>query len=168
MRAVPAEISLESNPGVFERVRDFVVASIDSAPASDAPFHHLLLGPVFPADVYDAMQSAMPVASNFRAMSGRSKSNRRPDGTPTRVKMDLFPEFIRHLPPQMRGVWDVVGRALCSDEVRQAFVRRLAHGLRRRFGDDFGSVGMYPIPILDRKSVVQGKSVDRGVGGNVG
>ena len=51
---------------------------------------------------------------------------------------------------EMRGVWDVVGRTLCSDEVRQAFVRRLAYGLRRRFGDDFGSVGMYPIPILTR------------------
>jgi hypothetical protein len=150
MRVVPAQTSRERTPGPFERVRDFVVASIDSAHESDEPFRHLVLGPVFPSDVYDAMQSAMPVASNYRAMSGRSKSNRRADGTPTRVKMDLFPEYIRHLPPEMRGIWDVVGRALCSDEVRQAFVRRLAHGLRRRFGDDFASIGMYPIPILTR------------------
>ena len=64
MRAVPEEISRESKPGTFERVRDFVAASIDSAPASDEPFHHLVLGPVFPPDVYDAMQSAMPVASS--------------------------------------------------------------------------------------------------------
>jgi len=150
MRAMPAQLSVEGNSASVERVRDFVVASIDSAQASDEPFQHLVLGPVFPADVYDAMRRAMPVASNYRAMSGRSKSNRRPDGTPTRVKMDLFPEYIRHLPPEMRGVWTVVGRTLCSDEVRQAFVRRLAQGLRRRFGDDFGSVGMYPIPILTR------------------
>lgn len=150
MGAVSAEINPHSRPGSFERVRDFVVASIDSAHASDEPFHYLVLGPVFPPDVYDAMQTAMPVSSNYRAMSGRSKSNRRPDGTPTRVKMDLFPEYIRHLPVEMRGIWDIVGRALCSDEVRQAFVRRLAYGLRRRFGDDFGSVGMYPIPILTR------------------
>lgn len=147
---MPAAISLEGKSASVERVRDFVVASIDSAQASDEPFHHLVLGPVFPADVYDAMRMAMPVASNYRAMSGRSKSNRRPDGTPTRVKMDLFPEYIRHLPLEMRGIWDVVGRTLCSDEVRQAFVRRLAHGLRRRFGEDFSSVGMYPIPILTR------------------
>ena len=48
------------------------------------------------------------------------------DGTSTRVKIDLFPEYIRHLPPEKRVVWDIVGRALCSESVKAAFVRRLA------------------------------------------
>ena len=144
------EMNLESRLGPFERLRDLVAASIDTAPASDEPFHHLVLGPVFPRDVYDAMRMAMPVASDYRPMSGRSKSNRTADGTPTRVKTDLFPEYIRHLPVEKRAIWDVVGRALCAHEVQQAFVRRLAQGLRRRFGDDFSSIGMYPIPVLTR------------------
>jgi hypothetical protein len=44
----------------------------------------------------------------------------------------------------------VVGRALCSEPVKQAFIRRLAPGLSKRFGDEFAQVGMYPIPILTR------------------
>jgi hypothetical protein len=43
-------------------------------------------------------------------------------------------EYIRHLPPEKRAVWDVVGRALRSAEVKAAFVRRLAPGLAGRFG----------------------------------
>jgi hypothetical protein len=92
----------------------------------------------------------MPVASDYRPMSGRSKGLDLADGTHTRVKIDLFPEYIRHLPPEKKTVWDVVGRALCSRPVRMAFVRRLAPGLERRFGKDFDRVGMYPIPILTR------------------
>ena len=43
-----------------------------------------------------------------------------------------------------------MGRALCSDAVKQAFIERLAPGLHGRFGADFANVGMYPIPILTR------------------
>ncbi len=66
------------------------------------------------------------------------------------MKIDLFPEYIRHLPPQKRAVWDVVGRALCSRPVRDAFIRRLAAPLQRRFGAGYAKTGMYPIPILTR------------------
>ena len=52
------------------------------------------------------------------------------DGTHTRVKIDLFPEYIRHLPPEKRAVWDVVGRALCSETVKRGV--RAAAGARAR------------------------------------
>src|SRR5215469_14694546 len=70
-----------------------------SARSSDAPFHHLEFDKVFPDDVYAAMLTAMPVASDYRPMSGRAKGNDLADGTHTRVKIDLFPEYIRSLPP---------------------------------------------------------------------
>ena len=35
---------------------------------------------------------------------------------------------------EKRALWDVVGRALCSEPVKQAFIRRLAPGLSKRFG----------------------------------
>jgi len=57
---------------------------------------------------------------------------------------------VRNLSPENRELWEMVGRALCSEPVKQAFVRRLAPGLSRRFGGDFAKVGMYPIPILTR------------------
>ena len=115
-----------------------------------APFYHLVFDRVFPDDVYATMLRAMPEASDYRPMHGRAKGHDLEDGTHTRVKIDLFPEYIRHLPPEKRAIWDLVGRALCSDEVKQAFVRMLAPGLKRRFGDDYAKVGMYPIPILTR------------------
>jgi hypothetical protein len=130
---------------------DFVANSIQNAHANDAPFHHLRFERVFPDDFYAEMLEAMPVAEDYRAMSGKSKmGSSRPDGKPTRSKIDLFPEYIRHLPPKKREVWDVAGQALRSKEVGRAFVQRLAPGLQRRFGANFAKVGMYPVPILTR------------------
>ncbi len=133
-----------------ERLRDFVVTSVDAALAFEQPFYHLVLDRVFPDDVYAAMLTNMPEASDYRPMHGRSKGHDLADGTHTRVKIDLFPEYIRHLTPEKRAVWDIVGRALCTAAVRDAFVRRLAPALARRFGPGYGDVGMYPIPVLTR------------------
>ena len=83
-------------------------------------------------------------------MHGRSKGHDLADGTHTRVKIDLFPEYIRHMPPQKRALWDVVGRALCSGAVRDAFVRRLAPALTRRFDTGYSKIDMFPIPVLTR------------------
>jgi hypothetical protein len=66
------------------------------------------------------------------------------------VKIDLFPEYIRHLPPEKRSLWGLVGRALCSAPVRDAFVRRLATPLERRFGPGYAKVGTFAIPVLTR------------------
>jgi hypothetical protein len=142
----------ELRPGsrkfAVERLRDFIVTSIDAAPIYDVPFIHLVLDRVFPDDVYAAMLANMPEASDYRPMHGRSKGHDLADGTHTRVKIDLFPEYIRHLPPQKRAVWGIVGRALCSSAVRDAFIRRLSCAIERRFGSI--DVGMYPIPVLTR------------------
>jgi hypothetical protein len=133
-----------------ERLTSFVTQSIDAARVDQTPFYHLQFDRVFPDDVYTSMLAAMPVAADYRPMSGRAKGNDMADGTHTRVKIDLFPEYIRHLPPEQRSVWHVVGRALCSRPVQDAFVRRLAPMLKRRFGENFAKVGFYPVPILTR------------------
>src|ERR1700720_3857428 len=142
----------------IERLSESIVASVDAARAADAPFHHLQFDRVFPDDVYAAMLASMPVASDYRPMHGRSKGHDLADGTHTRVKIDLFPEYIRHLPAEKRVIWDIVGRALCSEPVKAAFVRRLAPALARRFGPHYARVGMYPIAILTRD--VPGYKID--------
>jgi hypothetical protein len=130
---------------------DFVVDSVQNAHRDEAPFLHLRFEHVFPDDFYAEMLEAMPVAEDYRAMSGKSKTGSiRPDGKPTRTKIDLFPEYIRHFSPQKRAIWDVTGRVLRSKEVGSAFVQRLAPGLKRRFGAKFHKVQMYPVPILTR------------------
>jgi len=64
--------------------------------------------------------------------------------------MDLFPEQIRHLPRSKKRVWLLVGQALCSKRVGEAFRRKLLPGLRERFGARAQSIRFYPIPILTR------------------
>jgi hypothetical protein len=127
-----------------------VAAAVDAARSDTKPFYHLEFDSVFPADVYAAMLDAMPVVADYRPMHGRSKGHDLADGTHTRVKIDLFPEYIRHLPSEKKAVWNAVGRALCSEPVKEAFRRKLAPGLQKRFGDGYAKVGMYPIPILTR------------------
>jgi hypothetical protein len=134
----------------IERLRDHIAGAVDGAVPSDTPFTHLVLDGVFPDDVYGAMLANMPESRDYRPMHGRAKGHDLDDGTHTRVKIDLFPEYIRHLPVEKRAVWDVVGRALCSPRVRDAFVRRLGPALMRRFGAGYARTGMYPIPVLTR------------------
>lgn len=127
-----------------------IAAAIDATRARSEPFHHLVLDRVFPDEVYAAMLRAMPEASDYRPMHGRSRENDLPDGTHTRVKIDLFPEYVWHLPPRKRALWNFVGAALRSPEVKDAFVRKLAPGLRRRFGEGHARIGLYPVAVLTR------------------
>src|SRR5260370_12437757 len=84
-------------------------------------------------------------------MSGKTKmASSRPDGKPTRAKIDLFPEYLRHLSSEKRAIWDVVGQALRSKELGRVFMERLAPGLQRRFGANFDRVPLYPFPTLTR------------------
>jgi hypothetical protein len=130
---------------------EFVADSVRKAREGSAPFYHLQFDRVFPPEFYAEMLRTMPEDTDYRAMSGKTKmGSSRPDGKPTRTKIDLFPEYIRHLPPEKLAVWDLVGRALRSEEVKRAFRKKLAPGLQKRFGEDFDAVGMYPVPILTR------------------
>jgi hypothetical protein len=129
---------------------EFIVCSVENAKASETPFYHLQFDCVFPESIYAAMLREMPVAADYRALPGRDNVNILDDGSATRVKIDLFPEYVRSLPTNKREVWTLVGRALCSDAVRDALVRRLAPALERRFGSEYRDVGMYPVPMLTR------------------
>ena len=143
-------LSTDDRRRAVERLAEFIAQSVDAARAVEKPFFHLEFDRVFPDDIYAQILALMPESRDYRPMHGRSKGHDLDDGTHTRVKIDLFPEYIRNLPAEKRALWDVVGRALCSEPVKQAFIRRLAPGLAKRFGADFAKVGMYPIPILTR------------------
>ena len=140
-------LALNDRRRAAARLAAFIAQSVDNARAVEKPFFHLEFDRVFPDDVYAQILRLMPESADYRSMHGQSKVK---EGTQTRVKIDLFPEYIRNLPAEKRALWDVVGRALCAEPVKQAFIRRLAPGLSKRFGKDFARVGMYPIPILTR------------------
>lgn len=133
-----------------ESVIDHISQRIDAASFSEQPFVHLTFSDIFPKDLYEEMLSSMPKAKDYRALPGRNGINLKEDGTSTRVKIDLFPEFIRKFPKPKQDVWKIVGKALCSDKVLSAFKRKLAPGLQKRFGDRHDAINMYPIPVLMR------------------
>lgn len=125
---------------------DHVRAAVESAVEDREPFAHIRLAEVFPPGLYSQMLDAMPARDDYRRMSGRARSPR----ADVRTKLDLLPEWIGNLPPDKRRVWEVIGHALCSAPVREAFMRRLAPGLEKRFGPVHARVDMYPIPVLTR------------------
>src|SRR6266436_5118866 len=146
------------NGGCVERRRevkalvDAVVANIEAGRAVETPFFHLEFDRVFPDDSYAEMLAAMPAAADYRPLPGRNNGNLREDGTSTRVKIDLFPEYIRHLSSEKLPVWDTVGRTLCCEDVQAAFMRRLAPGLQRRFGKDFAPYTTHLLPSAARET----------------
>jgi len=129
----------------------FAANSVQKAREGSVPFYYLQLDRVFPPDFYAEMLRTMPNDNDYRPMSGKSRmGSSRADGKPTRTKIDLFPEYIRHLPPEKLAVWEMVGRVLRSEKLKSAVMKKLAPGLRKRFGEGFATVGMYPVPILTR------------------
>jgi hypothetical protein len=132
------------------RTIEHVVGAIDAAVERREPFHHLQFSGFFPADTYSAMLASMPALEDYGAMSGRAGLARTPQGDRARTKIDLFPECMAHLPEAKTSIWARVGKALRTRQVQEAFVRRLAPSLERRFGPRYGSVRLYPIPTLLR------------------
>src|SRR5215471_10413421 len=143
---------MESNTNNHKRAElvASLVGSVEAAREVHEPFYHLEFSQVFPNDIYLQMMQSMPGNRAYRALPGRHNVNINDEGTCTRVKIDLFREYIRRFPPDRKELWGLVGDALCSREVQEAFVRRLAPALERRFGPGFSKVGLYPIPILTR------------------
>src|SRR5216117_3060509 len=139
-------MAMTPKTSIIARTIEHLRAAIDAAAENREPFAHIRLFDAFPVDVYSQMLDAMPAKENYRRMSGRARS---PRGD-FRTKLDLFPEWIRNLPPEKRWVWEVVSQPLRSTPVREAFMRRLAPGLERRFGAGYAMVGMYPVPVLVR------------------
>lgn len=139
-----------SNRSRIGSLTHHIAKSIANAEVSETPFLHLRLRDVFPDDLYAAMLCEMPEPADYRPLIGRHAENLLDDGTVTRVKTDLYPEYVRNLPARKRNVWRTVGLALCSNEVKSALVRRLSRGLERRFGADGARVGLFPVPTLTR------------------
>jgi hypothetical protein len=140
-------MAMTPTTSIITRTIEHLCGAIDAVTRDREPFEHIRLVDAFPVDVYSGMLDAMPSQEDYRRMSGRAKSNRKGD---VRTKLDLVPEWIANLPAGNREIWEVVGAVLRSPRVREAFVRKLAPGLERRFGAGYARVGMYPLPLLTR------------------
>ena len=97
---------------------------------------------------YAALLAAMPDRRFYHDL--RHRDALRKDGSSTRLRMYLYPERLRRLPPEQRKVWLPLARALCSKELEEAFKRKFRATLEERFGKPAEEIGVYPIPILLR------------------
>jgi hypothetical protein len=132
----------------LEFIISCIIKSIDEASSFNSPFLHLTLNDFFPKEIFAAMLESMPVTSDYRPMSGRSRTHDLADGTHTRIKLDLFPELIRHLPEHKQKIWILVGQALRSAQVQDTFVRRLTPTLAKQHGQRYSVMDLYPVPSL--------------------
>ena len=124
------------------------VAAVDRAKLKKKPFDHIYMEGVLDPAIYRALLAAMPDRRFYHDLVHRDAM--RMDGSSTRLRMYLYPELLRKLPPAQREAWMPVARALCSKQLELAFKRKFRRALEERFGKPAEKIGMYPIPILLR------------------
>ena len=82
------------------RLADFIVQSIEGARAVEKPFFHLEFDRVFPNDIYAQILTLMPDPRTIDRCTDAARGTIFDDGTHTRVKIDLFPEYIATCRPR--------------------------------------------------------------------
>ena len=92
----------------------------------------------------------MPEARDYRPMHGRSKGHDLADGTHTRVKIDLFPEYIRTCRRRSvrSGTWSAARSA--PAQCKQPSCGGWRPRSSAASAADYAKTGMFPIPILTR------------------
>jgi len=127
---------------------DSFVSAVERSELRTQPFEHIYMENVFDPQVYVELLAAMPDRRFYHELSHVDAL--RPDGTSTRLRLYLYPEFLKRLPAEQRKIWVPIGRALCSDELQSAFKRKFRAALELRFGKPVERLKLYPVPILLR------------------
>jgi hypothetical protein len=106
------------------RLVDHLVARVDAAPASPAPFYHLEFTEVFPDDVYAAMLAAIPEAADYRALRGRGDANMRRTARRRASRSTSSPNISAPWSPRAARS----GKASAGHCARQSFATRSGGG----------------------------------------
>lgn len=145
-------MNVETSVGLGSRsggsVEDQLVDAVTRSAVRHSPFDHIYMEDVLDRETYQALLAAMPDRRFYHDLKHRDAV--RKDGTSTRLRMYLYPELLRRLPPKQRRAWVPVARALCSRELELAFKQKFRAALEERFGKPAEDIGMYPAPILLR------------------
>nr|WP_298689975.1 hypothetical protein [uncultured Dongia sp.] len=135
--------------GAFETTRELdLVRVVDKAALRNAPFDHICMENVFPAEFYRELLEKLPAVEQYHPLHQRDAL--RPDGSSTRMRMYLYPENLWRLPRPQRSLWSKVAAALSSPELENAFKRKFRTALEDRFQQEAEGIPLYPVPILVR------------------
>ena len=142
------EAAVRTASAADESIEQQLVAAVEKAELQHDPFDHIYMRPVLSPETYDELLRGMPERRFYRELKHRDAL--RNDGTSTRLRMYLFPELVRKLPPAQKRAWMPVARALRSRTLELAFKRKFRAALEERFGKKVEKIGLFPIPILLR------------------
>jgi hypothetical protein len=125
-----------------------LAAAVECATLQDAPFDHIRMTKLFPANFYRAMLEMFPAEAAFHPLHHHDAM--RADGTSTRQRLYLYPESLWRLPRMQRAIWRRVAASLCSAELELAFKQKFRTALEDRFQQEAERIPLYPVPILVR------------------
>lgn len=129
-------------------VEEQLVSAVDRAELRTKPFDHIYMERMLEPGSYEALLGAIPDRRFYHELMHQDAV--RKDGSSTRLRMYLYPELLRKLPPEQRDVWTPLAEVLCSPELELAFKQKFRRALEERFGKSVQKIGVYPIPILLR------------------
>lgn len=116
---------------LYRRLLDHGLNVIESTPEQNAPFPHIQLTGIFPADVFQQLIESFPPTECFVKANQKHHSNEY--GGSTRQRMTLCEESLGSLPETDHMLWSTVRAAMGSTEIRDAIFSKLSAGLCRRF-----------------------------------
>ena len=144
MNQVAQQSFAEGSP----KIESEFVEAVERSELRHTPFDHIYMEGLFDPASYAELLAAMPDRRFYHDL--RHRDALRKDGSSTRLRMYLYPERVKRLPPEQRRVGLPVARALCSKSLEDAFKRKFRAALEERFGKPVEQIGVYPIPILLR------------------
>ncbi|MCA9072941.1 MAG: hypothetical protein KDA84_28655, partial [Planctomycetaceae bacterium] len=118
----------ESSFELYTRVLEHLLTRIQAATVWDAPFTHMSLQDIFPADVYSELLTHLPPAERYR--TGPRTSNGRHN---VRTFYNLTTDGISGFPICCRTLWRGVSAALTDPELKRCLYAKLAPDLSHRY-----------------------------------
>ena len=148
VRPAPAQAA---NPARRDKIVEHMVRRLDDAQVEDAPFQHLYLRDVFPADVYGDLMAQLPDRAAYRPLNIKRWHNDK--GESTRDQLFLSEGEVSRIEPAKRDLWADLTAALESDALRRAIFAKLKNDVAIRLEcspDEVLSKPMYPSVSLVR------------------
>jgi hypothetical protein len=131
-----------------QRIAAHLAGVVTGTPLDRAPFDHLVLTGIFPADVYPQLLKLLPAASYYREL--KHSDAILPDGRSARLQFPLVAENIARLPEGARQFWAAVAGAVKSREVETAYKNKFRETLERVTGKSLASIRLRPDATLFR------------------
>lgn len=135
-------------PPSMNLIEQYFVDAVDRSELRHSPFDHIYMEHVLPHAAYEALLARMPDRRFYHELKHVDAIG--PNGHSTRLRLYLYPELLKRLPPEQKAAWAPVADAFCSQALQQSLTRKFQDALEDRFCKPATEIGLFPIPILLR------------------